>query len=129
LRDAPEPFRHRQAGDAVTVAVATDGESQAAGSPRRDERDSRREAEAVAARLGVGLHWLGLPEGEWSAEALREGLGAVLEQSAPAIVYAPSAVDFHPEHVAVARSLAAVLGAASSVRIRVYPAQVPSSFS
>jgi LmbE family N-acetylglucosaminyl deacetylase len=85
----------------------------------------RREAEAVASRLDVELRWLGLPEGEWREEALRQGLGAALDQCAPSIVYAPSAVDFHPEHVAVARSLAAALAADAPLQLRVYPVQVP----
>jgi LmbE family N-acetylglucosaminyl deacetylase len=120
-------LRHRRAGDAVIVAVATDGRrSRALGlDPAAMSATRRREAEAVAARLDVELRWIGLPEGEWSEEALRAGLRAALEQLAPTLVYAPSAVDFHPEHAAVARCLAAVLDAGSPLLVRVYPVQVP----
>jgi LmbE family N-acetylglucosaminyl deacetylase len=120
-------LRHREAGDAVTVAVATDGRRSRAGGRGPDEMAAtrRREAEAVAARIDVELRWLGLPEGEWREDALREGLGAALDLCSPTVVYAPSVVDFHPEHVAVARSLATALAVGSPQRLRVYPVQVP----
>ena len=119
--------RHRLAGDAVTVAVVTDGRRSRAGGLAPDEMSvvRRREAEAVAARLDFELRWLGFPEGEWRGEALGASLAAALEGASPAIVYAPSAVDFHPEHAAVARSLAFALPEASTLRVRIYPVQVP----
>jgi LmbE family N-acetylglucosaminyl deacetylase len=119
--------RHRLAGDAVTLAVVTDGRRSRAGglAPGEMAATRRREAEDVAARLDLDLIWLGLREGEWAKDALQAGLRTFLEASAPAIVYAPSVVDFHPEHVAVARALASVLVAGSPLRMRVYPIQVP----
>jgi hypothetical protein len=51
----------------------------------------------------------------------------VLRRTTPQIVYAPSRVDFHPEHVRVARCLArAIAGLAlHDVTVRVYQIQVP----
>lgn len=119
--------RHRLAGDSVTLAVVTDGRRSRAGGLAPDAMSAtrRREAEDAASRLDLDLLWLGHPEGEWREEALRDGLRACLETASPAIVYAPSLVDFHPEHVAVARALASVLVAGSPLRMRVYPIQVP----
>jgi LmbE family N-acetylglucosaminyl deacetylase len=120
-------LRHRAAGDEVVVAVATDGRrSRAAGlAPSEMAERRQEEARASCARLGVALRWLGLPEGEWTERELCLGLRGVLEEFAPAVVYAPSVADFHPEHAAVARSLAATLGAGSGPEVRVYPVQVP----
>jgi hypothetical protein len=78
------------------------------------------------------LEWLGLPEGAWAAEQLGPALGALLDQFAPDLVYAPSRVDFHPEHHTVAAALAEVLcapvqrgGDDGRLLVRVYQVQVP----
>jgi LmbE family N-acetylglucosaminyl deacetylase len=120
-------LRHRLAGDAVVVAVATDGRRSRALDLAPGAMAARRREEALAAarRMDVDLRWIGLPEGEWSGESLRQDLRAALAESAPTVVYAPSPVDFHPEHLAVARALAAVLEADSSVEVRAYSVQVP----
>jgi LmbE family N-acetylglucosaminyl deacetylase len=84
----------------------------------------RAEAEDCAARLNVGLRWLGLPEGDWSASMLEEALRALLAKHQPQVVYAPSRFDFHPEHVAVATALARALEGVA-VPVRIYGVQVP----
>lgn len=70
-----------------------------------------------------------MPEGEWHLPALVERLLELLGERRPRIVYAPSRVDFHPEHMAVAHALAlaleALAGASQDLRIRVYQVQVP----
>ena len=127
-------LQHVAAGDEVVVAIATDGRlSKQAGTP--DEMAAIRKNEAVlAARaLGIGrLEWLGLREGDWEAAELQGLLCALLQRYEPTIVYAPSRVDFHPEHHSVAHSLAqaleqwhAVAPVAAGMRVRIYQVQVP----
>lgn len=124
--------RHIASGDEVVVAIATDGRlsKQAA---TADEMASIRKEEALLAarRLGIErLEWLGLPEGAWEPAELQTLLRALLQRYAPTIVYAPSRVDFHPEHLSVAHALARALesvsvAAARPIRVRIYQVQVP----
>ena len=120
---------HRRYGDRVRVAVATDGRrSRALGmDAERTAAVRRGEAEAAAAELDVELDWLGLPEGEWRISTLADRLAEILRRECPEIVYAPSRIDFHPEHERVARALARALDAAQGgdPEVRIYAAQVP----
>lgn len=118
---------HRLAGDAVSVAVVSDGRRSRAGGrgPEEMRRQRRGEAEAVAAALDYELRWLDLPEAEWREAELVESLGAIQAALRPDVVYAPSLVDFHPEHLRVAVCLARALPVACPSKLRVYPVQVP----
>jgi LmbE family N-acetylglucosaminyl deacetylase len=119
---------HVAAGDRVCVAVATDGRrSRTVSDANAMAALRRREAEAAAHILGIQeLEWLGLPEGEWSTSTLTELLSALLTRLAPDVVYAPSRIDFHPEHRHVAHALALSLSAAGTkTAIRIFPIQVP----
>ena len=125
-------LRHRAAGDVVVVAIVTDGRlSKQAATPDEMAAVRRHEALLAAQRLGIArLEWLGLPEGAWDGVELEKRLRALLEQVEPTIVYAPSRVDFHPEHLSVAQSLASTFGSlggtlVARVRVRVYQVQVP----
>lgn len=123
-------LRHRQRGDRVTVLCITDGRrSRALGlSPEQMARRRRREAEEAAVKLGVDLVWLGLDEGGWNEEDAARRLRALLPEFRPEVIYAPSRIDFHPEHARVSKLLADVLGAnpgAPEPLVRVYPTQVP----
>ena len=127
-------LRHVAAGDEVVVAIATDGRlSKQAGTPDEMAAIRRNEAEVAARALGIGrLEWLGLREGAWEAGELQELLRALLQRYEPTIIYAPSRVDFQPEHHSVAHALAralerrhAVAAAAARIRVRVYQVQVP----
>ena len=125
-------LRHIESGDAVVVAVATDGSrSRAAATSGEMAAIRRNEAELAARRLGIErLEWLGLPEGAWHISALEKLLCEQLQRHEPTIVYAPSRVDFHPEHLAVAHALARALDAravarATPRRVRAYQVQVP----
>lgn len=123
--------RHVAAGDRVCVLVVTDGGNSRAGGIRRDEMRRLRAMEAVQALGALGqveLLQLGLPEGSWSPGDLQERLEDLLQREQPAVVYAPSCVDFHPEHLKVARVLARTLRALRNVthpNIRIYELQVP----
>jgi len=123
---------HRAAGDRVTVAHVTDGRRSRALGLGPDEMAERRRAEARAAGevLGIaGIRWLGLPEADWDEAQGIRGLKRVLDAESPDLVYAPSRVDFHPEHRRVAQALARALGGGRGrtpgLRIRIYPVQVP----
>ena len=119
---------HQAAGDRVTVLYVTDGRaSRALGldPPAMAER-RRQEAEAGARALGVAeWRWLGLPEREWSEADLAGSLESILSSLAPHVVYAPSRIDFHPEHYAVARVLAERRALTAVRAVRIYQIQVP----
>jgi LmbE family N-acetylglucosaminyl deacetylase len=127
---------HRRHGDAVRVAYVTDGRrSRALGlGPEEMARRRRHEAEASARALGIErMEWLGLPEGEWRAEQLGPRLSALIGDLAPDVVYAPSRIDFHPEHFQAALALAlALAGRPAGARaplVRIYQVQVPLAAS
>jgi LmbE family N-acetylglucosaminyl deacetylase len=121
---------HRAAGDTVCIAWVTDGRSSRALGLEPEEMARRREQEARACArlLGACVEWLGLREGEWSIEQLRRELSTMLDRLAPQVIYAPSRVDFHPEHERVAHGLALALAGlppSAAPQVRVYQVQVP----
>ena len=109
---------HRQAGDRVTVVVVTDGRASRAGGLSPDEMTRRRAREIRKAShvLGVSdLICLDLPEGQWEEREAHARLRPLLHEAD--VVYAPSCVDFHPEHLKVARLLAPLLQPEQTVRV------------
>jgi LmbE family N-acetylglucosaminyl deacetylase len=119
---------HRQAGDRVLVLQVTDGRASRAGGLSPDAMAARRRAEARKAmsRLQVELESLDLPEGAWQPSELETHLAAILAHTSPTIVYAPSPIDYHPEHVRVAGALAQALATAPEAsRVRIYELGVP----
>jgi LmbE family N-acetylglucosaminyl deacetylase len=125
-------LRHVQSGDRVCLAVATDGrQSKAILDPEAISNRRKREAFRAADLLKIDrLEWIGLAEGAWHVTELKERLKALMGLVGPDIIYAPSRIDFHPEHLRVAHALALALGEVTeprrqSIRVRVYPIQVP----
>jgi LmbE family N-acetylglucosaminyl deacetylase len=123
---------HVRSRDRVCVAIATDGRrSRVIPEPEKMAVQRRREATAAARIMMVDrLEWIGFPEGEWTAEALKDKLRELINEIKPDIIYAPSRVDFHPEHLKVAHALALALDEADRVHrgkllVRVYQVQVP----
>lgn len=121
---------HTLAGDTVCIAIATDGRrSRALPDPDQMAAQRRREASNAAASMGVDrLTWLGHPEGDCSPQALKQSFLGLLEEIHPDVIYAPSRIDFHPEHWKVAHALALALGDSVGTRmpaIRIYQVQVP----
>lgn len=100
-------IRHAEAGDTVTVLVATSGEATAGGGAQGVGPAREAECRAACAALGVDPPvFLRLPDGglvtrvEAVTDAVRRhGTGA-------AVVYVPSPMDPHPDHRAVARAVA-----------------------
>jgi LmbE family N-acetylglucosaminyl deacetylase len=79
---------------------------------------------SAGAPFQIGFHY-----GGWDFEQLNDPMLLLLQQISPDVIYAPSRVDFHPEHHWVAHSLARLLREAgklmASAALRVYQLQVP----
>jgi LmbE family N-acetylglucosaminyl deacetylase len=115
---------HAKAGDYVTVVVVTDGGASRAGGLARAELVAQREKELAAAARILGtpnLVCLRLPEGRWVPEDAVNQLGPLLASAN--LIYISSCVDFHPEHVGVARVVASLVRPGQ--RVRVYEVGVP----
>jgi LmbE family N-acetylglucosaminyl deacetylase len=108
---------HAAARDEVSVVVVTDGGASRARGLTHAEMVERREREVRSAitLLGVSqLECLRLPEGNWAPAAAEQELGSRVADAD--LIYAPTCVDFHPEHVAVARVLAGLVGPSQTIR-------------
>jgi len=118
-----------RAGNQVSVVQVTDGGASRA--PSLDANTAAqvrlKEGRAAVQCLNIQdlLQWA-LPEGKWNPAELCERFCAILTNINPDLVYAPSCIDYHPEHLRVARALAAALRE-TRVRpvIRVYEIGVP----
>ena len=106
-------YKHRQAGEAVSVIYLTDGSrgnAWASGSSAELAAIRRREAQEAARVLGVeALVFLDYPDGELAAsgtvaDRVLESLHATLAQC----VFLPSLVDDHPDHLATNRIFTAL---------------------
>lgn len=124
-------LRHRAAGDRVIVVYVTDGRRAFWSGLSPDEVAEQRRAEAAAAAhcLGAEMVWFGLPEGNWTVMELVPLLENLAGLGWPTVIYAPSRIDFHPEHLQVAAAVACWLDRADrspgEVTVRVYQIQVP----
>jgi len=121
-------MRHRQRGDSVRIVIVTDGARSIALGLDRESMASRRQMEAMRAarRMGVDCQWIGLPEGDWSEPDGLAAIRSALADVVPTLVYAPSSLDYHPEHRRVARVIAAALAELrAEPEIRIYSVQVP----
>jgi LmbE family N-acetylglucosaminyl deacetylase len=122
-------LRHRASGDRICIAFVTDGRGSRALGLQPEEMARRRHLEASAAVRLLGaerMEWFGLSETDWQTEMLRRRLAAVIADFNPSIIYAPSQVDFHPDHRRAATALGLALQAAGGpVRVRAYQVQVP----
>jgi len=109
---------HVQSGDSVTVVVVTNGGASRAGELSYKEMIRRRteEVKTAATILGISdLICLGLREGEWDENQARALLRPLLTKAD--IIYAPSCVDYHIDHVRVARLIADLLGPSQIIRV------------
>ncbi|MFQ5751522.1 MAG: PIG-L deacetylase family protein [bacterium] len=120
---------HTNSGDRVAVLQVTDGgASEANGIARKQMRTiRRREGQAAAKHLKIAIqYFLALPEGYWQETELTAQLKDYLNQENPDILYAPSCVDYHPEHLKVARALAKALqNTHKNPVMRLYEIHVP----
>jgi LmbE family N-acetylglucosaminyl deacetylase len=122
---------HLASGDRVDILMVTDGSGSRAGGLSPEDMAKTRSAEAnrVAEYFGgATVRQLGLRENHWHEAELLPELQRALGANRYDIVYAPSCVDFHPEHMKVARALAQTFPAARTgdqCLLRVYEMQVP----
>ena len=122
---------HSEGGDQVRVLMVTDGSGSRAGGLLPTEMAEQRRGE-VSELMGLfkqlEIKQLGLVENHWDDGELDDALEQLLNTYRPDIIYAPSCVDFHPEHMKVARVFAVAIDRASfepTTVVRVYEAQVP----
>lgn len=119
-------LQHVLGDDVVRVLIATDGSRSRAGNLNSEDMATARHAEARAAMDFIGIeqwHWLGLPEGDWAPRELEAQLQEQISDFSPDIIYAPTVLDYHPEHRRVAHCLAAVVPAETNVRV--YTLHIP----
>lgn len=115
---------HHRAGAAVSVIVVTNGGASRASGVSPREMVSRRRDELETATASLGLSppvTLDLPERAADSPAARDRLRELVADAE--VVYAPSGVDFHPDHLDVAHALADVLR--DDQFVRVYELGVP----
>jgi LmbE family N-acetylglucosaminyl deacetylase len=126
-------LQHLSAGDMVRVVYVTDGRRSRAHGLGPDDMAlrRRREAERAAGVFGLGaFDWIGAREGEWDTVHVTSELERCLNATRPDVVYAPSLVDFHPEHIRVAQNVASCLKSAldsggAGLQVRIYQVHVP----
>lgn len=118
---------HRAVDDRVVVVQVTDGGASRAGGLPTAQMVERRAIETITAanRLGVELVHLALPESSWDEIDLTERLTECLSAVRPDVIYAPSPVDYHPQHLKVASALASTLPHAEQPLVRVWELGVP----
>ncbi len=119
-------MQHIASGDSVYVLTVTDGGRSRAGHLSRDVMVQTRRFEAQAATEFIGVRdwqWIGLPEGDWDNGQLSPELLEHIVEFSPDIIYAPTLLDYHPEHRRVACCLAAVVPTDAVVRI--YTLHIP----
>lgn len=97
-------FQHLREGREVRVAVATDGVEAAPGEDRDGYR-ARREEESRKALVGATFDFFRFPDRalEQHADDLAARLRDVLDQLRPDLILVPSAIEIHPDHLALAR--------------------------
>ena len=96
---------HGRRGDHVFVALVTGGEG--GGDPAQRVEESRA---AVSLLAPTHVTCLGAKDGAVAADAaLAERLALVVARSEPAVVYAPSPFEMHPDHLATLRAIAQAL--------------------
>ncbi len=125
-------LRHVMGHDHLKVLLVTDGGNSRAGGLSKDRMVRERSAEATRALAhvapGAEVAQLALPEGRWSVADLRKPLVQAIKSFDPTIIYAPSCLDYHPEHRKVAQALATALKAVERSHlcvVRIYEVQVP----
>jgi LmbE family N-acetylglucosaminyl deacetylase len=112
----------KEKGVSVTVAFITDGES-LNGAPSAALAKARQDEGRKAARLlGCREIFLSIPDGEVNshAEEAFHRLSAIIEEREPEIVFAPSPIDYHADHIAASHIGLKLLDAHQSFRLAFY---------
>src|SRR4051794_645083 len=96
---------HKRAGDEVGLVVVTNGGAARGPGLPEHELVALRAAEAATAARTLGAAFLqqwGWPEMFWRLDEAAARLRRLLDEWQPALVYAHSLVDYHPDHRRVA---------------------------
>lgn len=109
-------MRHQEAGAEITVVIVTDGRSSKAGGLDTDAMIEQRRNEVLNASgiLRIRMKEFLLPEGGWQPAVFRKELRPYIDKAD--IVYTPSWIDFHPEHLKVAECLAEMVSDTQIIR-------------
>ncbi|MCP3919638.1 MAG: glycosyltransferase [bacterium] len=124
---------HARRGDRVRIVVLSDGGGGLEGEAREALVAEREiESRAAAAALGIDgeVEFWRLYDGALAyTEELRELLAKELVADAPELIYAPSPLELHADHRAVARSLGSALEVLPTCRVHLYGVnrQVPAT--
>jgi len=104
----------RAAGADLTLAVASDGAAGGAGDPAALRARRADEATRAAAALGVEPRFLGFPDGRLMPDAaLVDALRALVAEVRADLVLTHAAVDYHPDHRALAAAASQASGFAA----------------
>jgi LmbE family N-acetylglucosaminyl deacetylase len=96
----------RARGDAVEIAIATDGAAGGRGDPAALRRTRRKEATAAAAVLGAEPHFLDFPDGALVADAgLVAAVKALIARTSPELVITHPPNDYHGDHRALSEGV------------------------
>lgn len=114
---------HLDVGHSVQCVVVTDGRRSRAGglSPDAMARTRRQELDLAMKGLDVPYRHLDMEEGKWEAAFLEARLPSLL--FGVTLLYAPCLLDYHPEHLRVAKSLSRIVD--PEARVRMYPGGIP----
>lgn len=110
-------WRHMEKGDRITLIVVTDGSASRANglSVQEMKLKRKRELDELCRMLPIECVFLEYPENLWNENTLAEALRGPL--SGAEIIYAPSCIDFHPEHVRIAKVIATLVRDEQTIRL------------
>jgi LmbE family N-acetylglucosaminyl deacetylase len=110
--------QHLASCRAVRIVIATDGAAAAdvvdrAAYSEQRERETRAGLDALGAATDLTIRFLGYPDRSLAAhtDALQRDLADELTTFAPDLVLAPSPIEIHPDHSALADALARLIAA------------------
>lgn len=121
---------YTQSGIPVQVVFLTDGSRVLANhpNPQRLIKIRKKEAQQAADILGYGEStFLDLPDGQLAehSESAKNSLKTLLASFQPDIIYTPSPIDIHPDHIAASRITRDVSSELPEARIAFYSVYQP----
>lgn len=121
-----------RAGASITIVFITNGEK-LYGEPSAALAEQRKE-EAVRASELLGCErplFLGFPDGEADShiDGIYDRLSAIIAQKKPDIVFAPSLIDHHRDHIATSKAAIKLLNQSASFKLAFYEVYSTVRFS
>ena len=103
-----------QAGDAVTIAVMTDGSASPRGNPTAAAAQRHSEAQNAAKSIGAELVWMGHRDGQlMDSLPTRLSICALIMRVSPDLIITESPEDYHSDHMVTSRMVTAAVEMAS----------------